>query len=443
MSIPRHTAVAGVNARLNTAASVFPSSRIAGTFLRTRNEKRSCARLGDSSSTICSGMVSVSLGRLGPLVTYPRDPSGVMAIRDLGNAGISRIYVNSYAGSSLLSVLGITTLLGNGAVSPSIDLSVSPNSGRILAVLTSYNTLDSVLTDNTEILRYTYNPYVNVNFSPGDTNISLHAFGHGFVNEDNATSTNMCLMSPRATMTTTVANCVASPELLNSVPGIAVPRDFGVSSDTIVTPTDRTRTRDLRVLHNPGVGPFPRTVPRRSALATRLILGMKSGVAASRVVPTNTGVLPCHSGVPRLSRFYFNIYSAAFPTHTGRTNRDVIMNNDGCNRNSSHRRTTLIPLCLNIHTIVTGDFTHVRTTGLVGTNVVPLAFTSPASCSGLHRSSTLRLASICTNVSDNRVALAGGAANSAITLYTSFASQRGTVLGTNNLLTCAGRGKRG
>lgn len=38
LSIPRETAVAGVNTRLKTAASIFPSSRVAGTFLRTRNE---------------------------------------------------------------------------------------------------------------------------------------------------------------------------------------------------------------------------------------------------------------------------------------------------------------------------------------------------------------------------------------------------------------------
>lgn len=41
LSIPRHTAVAGVNTRLNTAASVFPSSRVALSFLETRNHRDS------------------------------------------------------------------------------------------------------------------------------------------------------------------------------------------------------------------------------------------------------------------------------------------------------------------------------------------------------------------------------------------------------------------
>lgn len=386
-------------------------------------------------------MVSVSLYGLRPLTTYPRVPSGIGSARRVNGVGMSRITVNSYAGSSCASVVGITSVLGNGAVYPAISLYVTPNSGRILGVLTLGKTLTSVVGTNTEVLRSTYNPYVNVNRDPGSGNISLHAFGEGFRNEDNAGSTDVCLISPRITTYSTLANCLASPERVNRTPGISVPRGFVVGSGVVRPPTDRRRTGSIRILEKPGVGPFPGARPLPTRVRTGTILGINSGVAASRVVPTNTGVLPCHSGVPRLSRFYFNIYSRAFPREVGGRNGNFVVNNTGCNRNSDHRRTTLIPLCLNIGTIVAGDFTEVRITGLIGTNVLPFAFGGRTSCSGVTRNSRLTLPRVERHLEDGRDVILGGVAGKRRCRLSSsrLSRERESVLLYNNLLSCAER----
>lgn len=420
---------------------MFPSSRAAEGFLGTRNHRRSCARLGTSSSTICSRIVRVGLSRLRPLTTYPRSPSGIGPVGRLRNGGVSRIYVNSYAGSDCLSLVEITRVLGNGGITSGMSLTVTPNSGRMFGVLTLGNTLNSVVTTNTEVLRDTYNPYVNVKRSPGDNNVSLEAFGHGFRNEDKATSNRVCLMSPRATTISTVGNMFASPEYLNTTTRVRVPRGFLVGSGVIVSPTPIRRVSDMRVLHNPGVGDCPRARPLASSVRTSYSLGINSGVAASRVVPTNTGVLPLHSGVPGVSRRYFAMYSGRFPAHTGALNGDVVINNRGCNRNSSHRRTTLTPLFLNIGTMLMGDFTEVRGDGLVGTKVLPLAFMGTRSCSGVGLNSVLRLPGIGSRVTGNgRIAIMGGAANSAVITSYRLSSEAEGVVVTNNLLSCAGRG---
>ena len=374
LRVPERATITNMGAELGATTSIFPSDEATRKFLCAEGREADYIPLASDPDAVYDEIIDIDLSELEPLAACPHSPDNVKPVRELAGMPIQQVCGGSCTNSSLADMLTVAAILRGRTVAPSVEMSVSPGSKQVLAMLAECGALNDIIASGARLLECTCGPCIGMGFSPSSGGISLRTFNRNFEGRSGTRDAGVYLVSPETAAVSAIFGVITDPRTLGEYPRTVLPGHFRIDDSAIVPPLAPKAAKNAEVRRGPNIKPYPETYPLGSRLSAPVSLKVGDNITTDHIMPAGAKILPYRSNIPKLSEFCFNVCDADFPKRAKALGQSIVIGGVNYGQGSSREHAALVPLYLGVRAVIVKSFARIHRDNLVNAGILPLTF---------------------------------------------------------------------
>lgn len=434
LRVPERATITNMGAELGATTSIFPSDEATRKFLCAEGREADYIPLASDPDAVYDEIIDIDLSELEPLAACPHSPDNVKPVRELAGMPIQQVCVGSCTNSSLADMLTVAAILRGRTVAPSVEMSVSPGSKQVLAMLAECGALNDIIASGARLLECTCGPCIGMGFSPSSGGISLRTFNRNFEGRSGTRDAGVYLVSPETAAVSAIFGVITDPRTLGEYPHTVPPEHFRIDDSAIVPPLAPEAAKKAAVRRGPNIKPYPETYPLGGKLSAPVSLKVGDNITTDHIMPAGAKILPYRSNIPKLSEFCFNVCDADFPARAKALGQSIVIGGVNYGQGSSREHAALVPLYLGVRAVIVKSFARIHRDNLVNAGILPLTFENAEDYDLISEGDVLSLDGLDGGLERGRVMLSNETNGKKIPLVAALSARQIAVLRAGGLL---------
>lgn len=434
LRVPERATITNMGAELGATTSIFPSDEATRKFLCAEGREADYIPLASDPDAVYDEIIDIDLSELEPLAACPHSPDNVKPVRELAGMPIQQVCVGSCTNSSLADMLTVAAILRGRTVAPSVEMSVSPGSKQVLAMLAECGALNDIIASGVRLLECTCGPCIGMGFSPSSGGISLRTFNRNFEGRSGTRDAGVYLVSPETAAVSAIFGVITDPRTLGEYPHTVPPEHFRIDDSAIVPPLAPEAAKKAAVRRGPNIKPYPETYPLGGKLSAPVSLKVGDNITTDHIMPAGAKILPYRSNIPKLSEFCFNVCDADFPARAKALGQSIVIGGVNYGQGSSREHAALVPLYLGVRAVIVKSFARIHRDNLVNAGILPLTFENAEDYDLISEGDVLSLDGLDGGLERSRVMLSNETNGKKIPLVAALSARQIAVLRAGGLL---------
>ncbi|MBQ9991985.1 MAG: aconitate hydratase [Firmicutes bacterium] len=374
LSVPERATITNMGAELGATTSVFPSDEITLAFLKAQNRAEVWQELKADEDAVYDKKIIIELDKLQPLAACPHSPDNIKAVRELAGMKVDQVCIGSCTNSSLSDMLKVAAILKGKTIAPNVDLSISPGSRQVLAMLAECGALEDILQSGARLLECACGPCIGMGFSPNSGGVSLRTFNRNFEGRSGTADGQVYLVSPETAAASALTGCFTDPRDIGEIDVLPMPESFKINDNGILAPLPEAEAKSAELVKGPNIKSIPKGEPLPAEYKAEAVLKVGDNITTDHIMPAGAKILPYRSNIPHLSQFCFGVVDTEFPARAQAKGGGFIIGGSNYGQGSSREHAALVPLYLGIKVVIAKSFARIHVANLINAGILPLTF---------------------------------------------------------------------
>ena len=394
LSVEDRATITNMGAELGATTSIFPSDEITRDFLKKQSRESDFIELLPDADAVYDKKLIVNLDDLVPLAAFPHSPDNVHEIPD-EKIKVDQIAIGSCTNSSYSDFMKLAKILDGKKVHPDVSLVLSPGSSNIMKMISENGALAKFIGAGARLLEAACGPCIGLGQAPKSNGISLRTFNRNFKGRCGTMNAEVYLVSTETAAASALTGYLTDPRTLGEEIIIKQPEKFESSENYFIFPSqDENERKNVEIVMGPNIKPFPIGEKLKDTITKKVILKTKDNVTTDDICPSNAGLLPFRSNIPKLSQHCFETIIPDFKERAEKNDGGIIVGGDNYGQGSSREHAALLPLYLGIKAVIAKSFARIHKANLINSGIIPLEFENQSDYDGIDEYDELQLTDI-------------------------------------------------
>ncbi|MDD2994144.1 MAG: aconitate hydratase [Pygmaiobacter sp.] len=405
LSVPERSTITNMGAELGATTSIFPSDEQTRRFLAAQGREDAYTPLQADPDAQYSQVIDIDLSALVPLAACPHSPDNVKPVHTLGMIKVDQVCIGSCTNSSITDLLTVAQMLKGRTIAPDLELSISPGSKQVLAMLAADGALTDLIDAGARILESACGPCIGMGFSPPSKGVSLRTFNRNFEGRSGTQDASVYLVSPETAAASALSGYFTDPTTLPPMQRPALPEHYLIRDNMIELPAPADDYEGVEVLRGPNIKPLPKALKPEDHMVLPVLLKVGDNITTDHIMPAGAKVLPYRSNIPKIATFCFEKNDPTFHDRALAANGGVIVGGVNYGQGSSREHAALVPLYLGIRTVIAVSFARIHKANLVNAGILPLEFANAADYEKLAQGDEIELSGLIVGIREGTLTL--------------------------------------
>ena len=394
LSVEDRATITNMGAELGATTSIFPSDEITRDFLKKQSRESDFIELLPDADAVYDKKLIVNLDDLVPLAAFPHSPDNVHEIPD-EKIKVDQIAIGSCTNSSYSDFMKLAKILDGKKVHPDVSLVLSPGSSNIMKMISENGALAKFIGAGARLLEAACGPCIGMGQAPKSNGISLRTFNRNFKGRCGTMNAEVYLVSTETAAASALTGYLTDPRTLGEEIIIEQPEKFEFSENYFIFPSqDKNERKNVEIVMGPNIKPFPIGEELKDTITKKVILKTKDNVTTDDICPSNAGLLPFRSNIPKLSQHCFETIIPDFKERAEKNDGGIIVGGDNYGQGSSREHAALLPLYLGIKAVIAKSFARIHKANLINSGIIPLEFENQSDYDGIDEYDELQLTDV-------------------------------------------------
>ena len=394
LSVEDRATITNMGAELGATTSIFPSDEITRDFLKKQSRESDFVELLPDADAEYDKKLVVNLDELVPLAAFPHSPDNVHEIPD-EKIKVDQIAIGSCTNSSYSDFMKLAKILDGKKVHPDVSLVLSPGSSNIMKMISENGALAKFIGAGARLLEAACGPCIGMGQAPKSHGISLRTFNRNFKGRCGTMNAEVYLVSTETAAASALTGYLTDPRTLGEEIIIEQPEKFEFSENYFIFPSqDENERKNVEIVMGPNIKPFPIGDELKDTITKKVILKTKDNVTTDDICPSNAGLLPFRSNIPKLSQHCFETIIPDFKERAEKNDGGIIVGGDNYGQGSRREHAALLPLYLGIKAVIAKSFARIHKANLINSGIIPLEFENQSDYDGIDEYDELQLTDI-------------------------------------------------
>ena len=394
LSVEDRATITNMGAELGATTSIFPSDEITRDFLKKQSRESDFIELLPDADAVYDKKLIVNLDDLVPLAAFPHSPDNVHEIPD-EKIKVDQIAIGSCTNSSYSDFMKLAKILDGKKVHPDVSLVLSPGSSNIMKMISENGALAKFIGAGARLLEAACGPCIGMGQAPKSHGISLRTFNRNFKGRCGTMNAEVYLVSTETAAASALTGYLTDPRTLGEEIIIKQPEKFESSENYFIFPSqDENERKNVEIIMGPNIKPFPIGEKLKDTITKKVILKTKDNVTTDDICPSNAGLLPFRSNIPKLSQHCFETIIPDFKERAEKNDGGIIVGGDNYGQGSSREHAALLPLYLGIKAVIAKSFARIHKANLINSGIIPLEFENQSDYDGIDEYDKLQLTDV-------------------------------------------------
>ena len=394
LSVEDRATITNMGAELGATTSIFPSDEITRVFLKKQSRESDFIELLPDADAVYDKKLIVNLDDLVPLAAFPHSPDNVHEIPD-EKIKVDQIAIGSCTNSSYSDFMKLAKILDGKKVHPDVSLVLSPGSSNIMKMISENGALAKFIGAGARLLEAACGPCIGMGQAPKSNGISLRTFNRNFKGRCGTMNAEVYLVSTETAAASALTGYLTDPRTLGEEIIIKQPEKFESSENYFIFPSqDENERKNVEIIMGPNIKPFPIGEKLKDTITKKVILKTKDNVTTDDICPSNAGLLPFRSNIPKLSQHCFETIIPDFKERAEKNDGGIIVGGDNYGQGSSREHAALLPLYLGIKAVIAKSFARIHKANLINSGIIPLEFENQSDYDGIDEYDELQLTDV-------------------------------------------------
>jgi len=394
LSVEDRATITNMGAELGATTSIFPSDEITRDFLKKQSRESDFIELLPDEDAVYDKKLIVNLDDLVPLAAFPHSPDNVHEIPD-EKIKVDQIAIGSCTNSSYSDFMKLAKILDGKKVHPDVSLVLSPGSSNIMKMISENGALAKFIGAGARLLEAACGPCIGMGQAPKSNGISLRTFNRNFKGRCGTMNAEVYLVSTETAAASALTGYLTDPRTLGEEIIIKQPEKFESSENYFIFPSqDENERKNVEIIMGPNIKPFPIGEKLKDTITKKVILKTKDNVTTDDICPSNAGLLPFRSNIPKLSQHCFETIIPDFKERAEKNDGGIIVGGDNYGQGSSREHAALLPLYLGIKAVIAKSFARIHKANLINSGIIPLEFENQSDYDGIDEYDELQLTDV-------------------------------------------------
>ena len=394
LSVEDRATITNMGAELGATTSIFPSDEITRDFLKKQSRESDFIELLPDADAVYDKKLIVNLDDLVPLAAFPHSPDNVHEIPD-EKIKVDQIAIGSCTSSSYSDFMKLAKILDGKKVHPDVSLVLSPGSSNIMKMISENGALAKFIGAGARLLEAACGPCIGMGQAPKSNGISLRTFNRNFKGRCGTMNAEVYLVSTETAAASALTGYLTDPRTLGEEIIIKQPEKFESSENYFIFPSqDENERKNVEIVMGPNIKPFPIGEKLKDTITKKVILKTKDNVTTDDICPSNAGLLPFRSNIPKLSQHCFETIIPDFKERAEKNDGGIIVGGDNYGQGSSREHAALLPLYLGIKAVIAKSFARIHKANLINSGIIPLEFENQSDYDGIDEYDELQLTDV-------------------------------------------------
>ena len=394
LSVEDRATITNMGAELGATTSIFPSDEITRDFLKKQSRESDFIELLPDADAVYDKKLIVNLDDLVPLAAFPHSPDNVHEIPD-EKIKVDQIAIGSCTNSSYSDFMKLAKILDGKKVHPDVSLVLSPGSSNIMKMISENGALAKFIGAGARLLEAACGPCIGMGQAQKSNGISLRTFNRNFKGRCGTMNAEVYLVSTETAAASALTGYLTDPRTLGEEIIIKQPEKFESSENYFIFPSqDENERKNVEIVMGPNIKPFPIGEKLKDTITKKVILKTKDNVTTDDICPSNAGLLPFRSNIPKLSQHCFETIIPDFKERAEKNDGGIIVGGDNYGQGSSREHAALLPLYLGIKAVIAKSFARIHKANLINSGIIPLEFENQSDYDGIDEYDELQLTDV-------------------------------------------------
>lgn len=398
LSVTDRATICNMGAELGATTSIFPSDENTLDFLTKQNRREDYTALQADKDAVYENRLEINLDEIVPMVALPHNPDNVIAVKS-NELKVDQVAVGSCTNSSYTDMMKVAKILEGKQVHPDVSLVIAPGSSNILKQLSKNGALNIFIEAGARVLESACGPCIGMGQAPKSKGVSLRTFNRNFKGRSGTMDAEVYLVSPETAAISAINGYLTNPNEIDLDLNIVEPDNYGTSDNYFIYPSEEKLGQDI--VQGPNIKPFPKAIPLTETIEKKVILKVEDNITTDDICPSNAKLLPYRSNIPYLSQFSFKTIVDDFYDRAMDNKGGIIVGGENYGQGSSREHAALVPLFLEIKTVIAKSFARIHRSNLINSGILPLVFKDKADYDKIKENYTLRLENIIKSINNN------------------------------------------
>ena len=387
---------------------IFPSDAQTRRWLEAQGRPGDFEELAAEPGAAYDEVEEIDLALLEPLIATPSSPGNVVPVREVAGTATRQVCVGSSVNSSYED-LAIVAAAGRGRTVPDeLDLTVTPGSRQILAMIVSSGVYGELLGAGARILEPACGPCIGVSAAPAAGAVSVRTFNRNFPGRSGTPGDCVYLCSPATAAATAFAGTITDPRALGEPPALQEPAPSPELDDgQIVVPPSPEQARLVELEKGPNIVPPPPVAPVPDELSGRVLIVVPDDVSTGDMAPDGALGLAIWSNIPACSRFMFRRFDPDFPSRAAEWGGGIVVGGHNYGQGSSREQAAFAALFLGVRAVVAKSFARIHRSNLIAQGILPITLAEESDHDRIREGDEWQIPGVRTAVESGRTELAG------------------------------------
>jgi aconitate hydratase len=305
--------------------------------------------------------------------------------------------------------LAVVAAVARGRTLPDdLDLTVTPGSRQILAMIVSSGVYGDLIAAGARILEPACGPCIGVSAAPAAGAVSVRTFNRNFPGRSGTAGDRVYLCSPATAAATAFAGSITDPRGLGEPPVLEPPpAQPDLDDRQIVVPPPLEEARLVQLEKGPNIVPPPPVPPVPEEISGRVLIVVPDDVSTGDMAPDGALGVAIWSNIPACSRYMFRRFDPDFPARAAEWGGGIVVAGHNYGQGSSREQAAFAALYLGVRAVVAKSFARIHRSNLIAQGIPPLTLVDEADYDGIHEGDEWRIPGLRAAVESGRTELAG------------------------------------
>jgi aconitate hydratase len=387
---------------------IFPSDEQTRHWLDAQGRGDEFLPLGPDPGALYDEAEQIELAELEPLIARPSSPGNVVAVREVAGTPTAQVCVGSSVNSSYEDLAVVAAVLRGHTLPPQLDLTVTPGSRQILAMIVGSGVYGDLLASGARILEPACGPCIGMGQAPAAGAVSVRTFNRNFPGRSGTPGDQVYLCSPATAAATALGGAIADPRDLGEPPSLdPPPADPVVDDRQIVLPPAPAAARRVGLQKGANIVPPPPVAPLPEEIRGRVLIVVPDDVSTGDMAPDGALGLAIWSNIPACSRAMFRRLDPEFPARAVEWGGGIVVGGHNYGQGSSREQAAFAALHLGVRAVAAKSFARIHRSNLIAQGIPPLTFADEADYDRVRAGDEWRIPGVRAAVEAGATALAG------------------------------------
>jgi aconitate hydratase len=392
LSVTQRATICNMGTETGATTSLFPSDAVTREFLEKEKRGGAWRPFSPDAEATYDETIEIDLSELEPLIAQPHSPDNVVKVSDIAGIAVNQVCVGSCTNSSYEDLMTVAAILKGRTIHPSVNLTVSPGTKQVYAMIAASGALADLIAAGARILESACGPCIGMGQAPATGAVSIRSFNRNFKGRSGTPDARLYLASPQTCAAAALFGVITDPRQLGEPVEVDPPPAYAVDDNMIVPPAEVPGT--VEIVRGPNIKPMPIAQPVADVIRGRILLKAGDNVTTEQVIPGGNEVTPLRSNIPAISEYCFAPLDPEFARRAREHGGGFVVGGVNYGQGSSREHAAIAPMYLGVRAVVAKSFARIHQSNLVNMSILPLTFVNEADYDSLDQLDEIEIAGV-------------------------------------------------